>query len=1723
MIKRIGVMTCLVLAFVVQTLFTPFEALVGPRGVMAADGRSVATVGFNTEGDFSRASVLMPPQLRAGGELTVLLTTRGNPDDWMLLGTPGAVQLLSRGWSAADIPSQSEVPAAPGRVNVEFRVRVDGPASARLVLENVQQSGQRFEVTSKPGIGAESLEGLATLTLDAVTPPAPRTGVRKPVVLLVDFADRSPAPASTVSYFQDLLFASTGGTSSMRDYFNDVSYGQLQVAGQVYGDGATWIRLPQTFAYYDSWSDSNWMPHRNEFLEDVRAAADPLVDFSQHDGNGDGIVDGVIIIYAGQQAKWWSKGLWPHSGGINWTVDGVTTDRYTVQAEGSYPGAIDISVFCHEYSHALGAWDFYDYDIPGEGDGPSCGAGIWTLMAYDSKQLMDPFHRYYMGWVAPTVIDAAGTYTVEPAGGSANTDTVFRVNLNAPNEYLLIENRQQTGWDAILPGNGLLIWHVDEGVTTGNNSQWYPGHTSGGHYFAAVEQADGFWGLEKGWDSGDVGDMYQPGGSLTPLTTPTSLSYSESGPRFAIDEITPAGSSISFHLSLAGGSAVSLTAPANGAITPTVTPTLSWQPYAGATSYRVRVASDATLSTLLLDTNTGSSTSFAVPSGGMGLSTLWFWRISALVGDAVVADSPVWSFTTCGDAFEPDRKMVPFDPLDWALAALIESDGTLQHHNFEWWTDEDYVKFLALPGVTYTIDILNVEERVTTQFMLLAPDGTTILDRSNFAESRIDFECPAGKGGMYYVRIWPEMTMGNAGPLTGYDLRVQPALSVTLSNADNADKDYGLTGVTNHVTATVTRNGVPVPDASVDVNSGATVLATDASGQASFALKHDNTTCDLLQVTSGNGKVTTASFWTIEPSDALVSVKPRDVNGYYLTRFYVDTYDLVGQSQWGISYSGASNSLTLPSHVSSSNLAVVTACGENHGGRFTENKVGTGYVFTLNPTLTAGEKISLTPLATTDCVPLSLTVSLDGQPLVYDVYVYLRNEAYDYVTTSPGGYIYCVPYTPADPWWDETVVVYVTPGTYSAVAVQNNYYTPSVWLTQRGISALSPTTAAIATTTSQLGTLACRGMDGHSMYARYNYLYLSSAGVECSLLTTQAMDSGILLSPGVYEEKGDHIYYKYYAYPDGPFDYWRYTFDASATRTVTAGSTESVTFGGSLTTTIDTPATVRPDQSVTTMVTFKDPEGHRLVSLEGYAWSSSPTAVPELLEEVDSIRSRRQHTLGLLDHHADTLPPAEAQGYVYPAPHFLVKDATNSTKVDMQGVSLDSAYWPGYSWTVPADAAPGTWHILVTFDPGVFQDPISADQPFVVAGTTSYTLTVTQSPSAGGTITRSPDQASYPSGTVVTLTATPSPGYTFTGWTGATPDGVDPLKATVIMDGNKTVTALFAINTHTLSTGQVGNGMVSKDPSQASYDFGTSVTLTATPTAGWSFTSWSGDVPAGHETDNPLALTMDGNKTLTATFTEGPVSSLITHYYSSLLARSPDEPGRLYWLSEITRLQSLGIDVREGFIALARLFLTSPEYLARNTTDAVYVTDLYATFFNRTNPDPVLEVQYWTGLMAEGMSRDVTMNWFVYSAEYASYMTSVLGSIPTRPENNLVNDLYRGFLNRLPDTTGFTAQLTAMRTAQALDAAAVRATTLAIALAFQGGPEYALRARTDAQFVEDCYNGILRRGALASEIQYWMDFLAAGHTRAETLTYFVGSPEFQFRVDQVIAAGPYIP
>jgi uncharacterized repeat protein (TIGR02543 family) len=149
------------------------------------------------------------------------------------------------------------------------------------------------------------------------------------------------------------------------------------------------------------------------------------------------------------------------------------------------------------------------------------------------------------------------------------------------------------------------------------------------------------------------------------------------------------------------------------------------------------------------------------------------------------------------------------------------------------------------------------------------------------------------------------------------------------------------------------------------------------------------------------------------------------------------------------------------------------------------------------------------------------------------------------------------------------------------------------------------------------------------------------------------------------------------------------------------------------------------------------------------------------------------------------------------------------------------------------------------------------------------TLTIIET---NGTITVNPNSitnntGTYDDGTIVSLTAIPDSGYQFDGWSDDATGSTNPLSIT--MDADKTVTALFSPIQRTLTIIET-NGTITVNPNPNSitnntgtYDDGTVVSLTAIPDSGYQFDGWSDDATG---ITNPINITMDANKTVTAMF-----------------------------------------------------------------------------------------------------------------------------------------------------------------------------------------------------------------------------------------------------------------
>lgn len=264
--------------------------------------------------------------------------------------------------------------------------------------------------------------------------------------------------------------------------------------------------------------------------------------------------------------------------------------------------------------------------------------------------------------------------------------------------------------------------------------------------------------------------------------------------------------------------------------------------------------------------------------------------------------------------------------------------------------------------------------------------------------------------------------------------------------------------------------------------------------------------------------------------------------------------------------------------------------------------------------------------------------------------------------------------------------------------------------------------------------------------------------------------------------------------------------------------------------------------------------------------------------------------------------------------------------------------------------------------------------------------------------------------------------------------------------------------------------------------------------------------------DEQLRIT-NGVETLAVGLTGTPEHALVTHFYRTILGREPDEGGRAYW----TGLQNLDLAGRgESSFAMAQAFFSSLEYQSVTRTDTAYVTDLYATFFDRA-PDSG-GLAYWLEQLAGGMPREGVLVSFMFSPEFTAFVDTNLGNAGSRPENDMTMDFYRGLLSRYADVDGFNYWLRRFRIAQCSGADAVAAEADVISSGFLSSPEYAARQRNDVGYVVDLYNAFLRRGPDLAGLQFWVDRIASGTSRDEVRRLFMSSPEFSARVQAVVAA-----
>lgn len=302
------------------------------------------------------------------------------------------------------------------------------------------------------------------------------------LIILVNFSDVKFNANNTLEAMQEMHngdnYTFNGATGSARKYFSDQSFGQYVPQFDVVGP----VTLSQSMSYYGQNDSNGDDANVDKLVQEACTLADTQcgVDYTLYDNNNDGDVDFVYFIYAGyNEAEGAAETtIWPHSywyyQGYRKTLrlDGKRIDTYACSSELQGTRGTTrcgIGTFCHEFSHVLGLPDLYATD-----DATHKTMGAWDVLDYGpynnngkTPPAYSAYERFFMGWLKPTVLNEAATVSLEnlnESRGAVIITSTGKHNLvgNDPNptEFFVVENRQKEGWDAYLPGHGMLLTKI---------------------------------------------------------------------------------------------------------------------------------------------------------------------------------------------------------------------------------------------------------------------------------------------------------------------------------------------------------------------------------------------------------------------------------------------------------------------------------------------------------------------------------------------------------------------------------------------------------------------------------------------------------------------------------------------------------------------------------------------------------------------------------------------------------------------------------------------------------------------------------------------------------------------------------------------------------------------------------------------------------------------------------------------------------------------------------------------------------------------------------------------------------------------------------------------------------------------------------------------------------------------------------------------------------------
>jgi immune inhibitor A len=336
---------------------------------------------------------------------------------------------------------------------------------------------------------------LAVLLLCCVSSAADAVTTRGDLPVLVVVAAFPDRPlAHDRAYF-------TGLIERLVAYYTEVSAGRLRIVPHI---GGPVVTLPQPRARYVQRPATL---ARDAALAFTAAATDPADVRALEEA------EGLIVFFAGPGRESHVEGgdptdPWSNYAGLEPSI-GRMQDACVI-AEEEVPPFSPFGVLSHEFGHLLGLPELY-----APGSAAHEGIGVWGLMGQgtwlgrgDRPPHPEAWSKAKLGWIDVETVDHTTPQVSLPAVTRAPRAIRIPVTPGNQQEYYLLENRLREGADAKLPGEGLLVWHVDERVGGFRTAQQNPARK-----LLHLVEADGRGDLDRGHaaggNRGDSGDPWR--------------------------------------------------------------------------------------------------------------------------------------------------------------------------------------------------------------------------------------------------------------------------------------------------------------------------------------------------------------------------------------------------------------------------------------------------------------------------------------------------------------------------------------------------------------------------------------------------------------------------------------------------------------------------------------------------------------------------------------------------------------------------------------------------------------------------------------------------------------------------------------------------------------------------------------------------------------------------------------------------------------------------------------------------------------------------------------------------------------------------------------------------------------------------------------------------------------------------------------------------------------